>query len=332
MKLLSLVAFACVSAIACAAPIMDGTADAVYGTPLFVQDTQTGFGDSNLGVTNYANGSEIDAIYTYVEGGVLYLLIAGNLESNFNKLELFFDTKSGGQQILLNTNPDVDFNGLNRMAGLIFDNGFEPDYWVGITGGGDPYTMYSNYAELLTDGGGQGYYMGYSSAVSDGTLQGANNPYGYRVTIDNSNIGGVDGGNGPASGAGVTTGVEIAVPLASLGFPWGDIRACIFVNGQGHDFMSNQMAASLGNYNNPGDPAFVDLSVYPNDQFLTIPVNIQGDTDSNGCIDDADLTSVILDYGGPPSGSNGDTDVDDSGIVDDSDITIVILNFNYGCV
>lgn len=56
-----------------------------------------------------------------------------------------------------------------------------------------------------------------------------------------------------------------------------------------------------------------------------------GDTNGDGCVDDLDLTAVILDFGGPPSGSNGDTDVDNTGTVDDADITTVILNYGNGC-
>src|SRR5262245_50817489 len=40
---------------------------------------------------------------------------------------------------------------------------------------------------------------------------------------------------------GVMTGVELAIPLSALGGPSaGSIRIAGFVNGQGHDFVSNQ--------------------------------------------------------------------------------------------
>jgi hypothetical protein len=59
----------------------------------------TRFGDSNLGQVDYANGSELDAAYVYVDmvNSILYLMLTGNLESNFNKLEIFFDTGAGGR-------------------------------------------------------------------------------------------------------------------------------------------------------------------------------------------------------------------------------------------
>lgn len=65
---------------------------------------------------------------------------------------------------------------------------------------------------------------------------------------------------------------------------------------------------------------------------ITGDAGVVGDVDGNGCVDDADLTAVILDYGAPESGNNGNTDVDNSGgDVDDADITIVILKFGNGC-
>lgn len=258
---LPILALAGLSVSASAQIIIDGSLDAGYGSAVVVQNTETQFGDSNLGLIDFANGSELDGAFATIRDGKLYLFLSGNLESNYNKLEVFIDCKPGGQNLLLNNNPDVDFNGLNRMAGLRFDTGFDADYWISVTGGGVPYTMYANYAELLTTGGGQGYYMGSTGAGSDGTLTGGNNnPYGIKVTINNSNTGGVFGGTGTGSGAGVSTGVEYCIPLAALGGPIGDFKICAFVNGGGHDYMSNQILSGMSGGGNLGDPSFVDFN------------------------------------------------------------------------
>lgn len=66
--------------------------------------------------------------------------------------------------------------------------------------------------------------------------------------------------------------------------------------------------------------------------FLTVnsePV-VDGDTNSDGCVDDADITNIILDYGDAPTGSNN-TDLNQDGIVDDADLTEAILNYGNGC-
>jgi hypothetical protein len=79
-------------------PILDGVRDPSYGSANAVQLVQTGFGDANPN-----GGSELDAAYARVEGGTLYLLLTGNLESNFNKLNIFFDSQAGGQNVLQTT-------------------------------------------------------------------------------------------------------------------------------------------------------------------------------------------------------------------------------------
>jgi hypothetical protein len=281
----SIVAIAAtLSAAVFAQPTIDGTRDALYYNLIVEQNTQTGFGDSNLGQVDYANGSELDAAYAYVDmnNQILYLFLAGNLESNFNKLEIFFDTVAGGQNRLRGDNSSVDFGGLNRMGddgsgnGLTFDQGFEADYWIGITGGGSPYALYANWAQLLTSGGGPGYYLGTTGAASDGTLSGGYNPYGIRVTINNSNTGGVDGGTGtvsPGVGASVNTGVELAIPFAAIGITGATlIKVTVFINGAGHDFVSNQVLAGIGGGGNLGEPRNVNFANIPGDQFFYVVV------------------------------------------------------------
>lgn len=265
-----------------AQPTIDGTRDALYGAPIVVQNTPTGFGDSNLGQVDYANGSELDAAYAYVDmtNSILYLFLSGNLESNFNKLEIFFDTVSGGQNRLRGDNSGVDFGGLNRMGddgsgnGLTFDSGFEADYWIGITGGGSSYALYANWAQLPTGGGGPGYYLGTTGAASDGVLTGGTNPDNIRVTINNSNSGGVTSSAAdPAAAAAVATGVELAIPFSAIGVTGaGVIRVSTFINGAGHDFVSNQVLGGIGGGGNLGEPRNVNFANIAGDQFFTIVV------------------------------------------------------------
>src|SRR4051812_24873150 len=98
-----------------AAISVDGTKDAEYGAALAVQTVQTGFGD---------NTSEWNAAYAVVSGGRLNLMLTGNLEANFNKLEIFIDSKSGGQSTFDSSGND----GAQAMDGLVFDSGFTADY------------------------------------------------------------------------------------------------------------------------------------------------------------------------------------------------------------
>ncbi len=194
-----------------ATPTIDGVLDASY-VQIAVQGNQTGFGDNQDDTVEKAFGSELDGLYAVKSGDVLYIFLAGNLETNFNKLELFFDTESGGQNKLRGDNYDVDFNGLNRMGddgsgnGMTFDAGFEADYWFSCTNGGDPTTIYANFVSLNFF---YGDYLGNTFPGSDGFLDGGNNPYNIYCTIDNSNIEGVPGYCKPAGTEDFANGSEL---------------------------------------------------------------------------------------------------------------------------
>lgn len=251
----------------------DGTLDGSYGGALAVQGTQTQFGDASISLSDYANGSELDAAYATISGGVLHLFLSGNLESNFNKIEIYFDTKAGGQNVLRGDNPNVDFDGLNRQSGLKFDAGFSPDYYFTASGGydGSGYRMFGNFSELLTSGGGIGNYLGSNTATTPGPLSGGTNPDNIELTINNSNSAGVSGGCAAASGAGVGTGIELAIPLSAIGNPAGCLSVCAFINGSSHDFLANQVLGGLpAGTCNLGDPHNVDFSQIPGNQYFQV--------------------------------------------------------------
>jgi hypothetical protein len=273
-----------------AVPTIDGQRDTDYGTPLFVQTVGTQFGNATAagGSILQSSGSEINNAHATVANGNLYLFFGGNLESNFNKFDLFIDSRSGGQNQLRGDNPDVEFNNLNRMGfnsatepGLKFDTGFEADHFFTITNGNFPVDSYSSYAELRTTGGGNGFYSGTNGGLNNPLLDtrvdgnGANPALGIQWGLNNSNILGVGSLGNPndSDPATVTTGIEIVIPLSYLGDPQAGVKVLAFVNGGGHDFLSNQVAATIpttqGNF---GEPRLVDFSTVTGDQFLSVSV------------------------------------------------------------
>lgn len=330
--------------------VMDGMADAAYGDAILVQQVQTQFGNADIGETGFCNGSEIDGLYAVVEGDTLYLLVAGNLESNYNKLEVFFDAMPDeGQNPILGDNPDVDFGALNRMGrfedgdtgevqpGLTFDDGFLADFWLTFTGGAGapdkkgvtPYDTYMSYAELLTGGGASGLsgFAGPGSFGAAGVLATDNL---IEIAIDNSNTAGVTGGDQPEpdGGAGVSTGIEIAIPLAVLGHVAGDdIRICAFVNGSGHDFLSNQVMGPILSGGNLGEPRFVNFADINGDQFAVVETEggggggCPGDFNDDGIVNGADFGSLLAAWGdcsGCPEDINGD------GVVNGADVGLIL--------
>lgn len=322
--------------------VVDGTAEKAYGAALAVQNVQTQFGNATQGLINLAFGSEIDGLFTRVEGGVLYVVVAGNFESNFNKLELFLDTRPGGQNKLRGNNPDVEFNGLNRMGddgtgnGLTFDECFTADFFFtannGIPGGGS-WSTYANIAQILTDGGGTGAFLGVGGA---GSAIINNVDYGVQVGLNNSNIAGVDSGTGPADGTGVRTGFEVALPLSLIGVdPVSpqNIKICAFINGGGHNFASNQFIGALGpNTSNLGEPRLINLSTIPGNQYAVVTL-VQGQPDcpsTNTCPPDlngdrivggADLTTLLAAWGTAAADINGD------GTTNGSDLTVLLAGW-----
>jgi PEP-CTERM motif len=252
-----------------------------------VQTVQTQFGD---------NFSELDAAYAQITGGVLYLTLTGNLESNFNKLNIFIDSVAGGENVLTadanngGTNPEND-NWANKHAGMTFGTGFAADYMLILRNGnfgGDRFDI-----DFATVGGGLGAFEA-ASDVFGGSLTGSNAaalPSGIGVAFDNSNAAGILGGTGaadPVAAQAVQTGIELAIPLASIGNPnIADIKVSAMVNGANHDFLSNQILSGLpagtgnlggdGAGNFTGDLSLIDLNDFGNtsndiedDQFFTV--------------------------------------------------------------
>jgi hypothetical protein len=338
------------SASAFAQIAIDGTAEAAYGVPAGIQSVGTDFANSTDALRGTCNGSEIDAIYGKVDaaGGYLYLVIAGNLQSNFNKLEIFIDSKPGGQNALRSDNANVDYNGLNRMGpdpvnalpGLKFDAGFEPDLYFTCTGGNAPYTLYANFAQLLTDGGGVGEYIG--SSVTDATTGNIlidDATFGLQAAMDNSNVAGVDSlGGASSSGAGVTTGLELRIPLISI-LGWdgiSPIKVCAFVNGGGHDYASNQFIGALpdgqGNLGGDGSGVYLggdtaalrfDLANFAGNQFVTIgggtpPPTCPADLDGDNFVGGSDLGNLLGAWG--VCGAVCPADFDGDGVVSGSDL------------
>ncbi len=282
----SLMAAACgaMSSAAVAQPVLDGTRDALYGSPRSLQTVQTGFGDANPN-----GGSELDAAYARVQGGFLYLMLTGNLENNFNKLNIFIDSQAGGQNVLQNdtnnggTNPPND-GWAGKHAGFTFDNGFDADYMLILRNGnfgGDRFDM-----DFATIGGGAAAFE--TAAMVFGASLTGSNPNamtnGIGIAFDRSNTAGVVGGSDAAdqvAAAAVTTGIELAIPLAAIGNPIGEFRISAMINGSNHDYLSNQFLGGLtppqGNLGGDGMGGFngtvgmINLNNFAGDQYFVVP-------------------------------------------------------------
>ncbi len=249
---------------------VDGTRDAGYGSALALQTVETQFGD---------NESEWNGGYATIDGGKLYIMLTGNLSGNFNKLEVFIDSKAGGQSVFDSSgNDDAD-----RMDGMVFDVGFTADYHIISrrgNAGSDKFDV--DFADL-----GAQTFSAYAD-VFGGTQTGSGatgtgvNASAIGVAYDNSNVAGVLGGTAAAdqvAAAAVTTGLELEIDLADIGYVGGPINIMVGQNGDGHHFWSNQflggLAAPQGNLGGDGAGNFdgfgdIDLTAFAGDQFFTL--------------------------------------------------------------
>ena len=96
----------------------------------------------------------------------------------------------------------------------------------------------------------------------------------------------------------------------------------MFVNGGGHDFVSNQILAPLGGGSNLGEPRAINFANIPSDQFFVISnggggTSCPADLNLDGEVDSADLGAVLAAWGTPEADldGNGDTDSADLGVV-----------------
>ncbi|MEO1495753.1 MAG: PEP-CTERM sorting domain-containing protein [Planctomycetota bacterium] len=181
---------------ASAQPTMDGSIvgdETFYGGALSTQPTQTQFGDNSSAdlVATADGGSELNQVFGRIDGDTLYVMITGNLETNFNKLSVFVDSVAGGVNQLDGDNLPASVDGfccgqsdpnvpvtdgaLQRMDGLGFDTGFDADYFFTFSNGSEGvrpdgpdrrnfWAINATYAELGAGASGDFQALGYQTA------------------------------------------------------------------------------------------------------------------------------------------------------------------------
>ena len=196
-----------VSSIPSAMISVDGTADAGYGAAVFTQGNYTGFGDNGDATDIGGGGSEIDRIFVAQDASNIYVMVAGNLESNGNGLDLYFDTdgNASGAETLGAGDGSGGFIG---NAGTTFDGGvsdaFRPDYVVSIDSTDDdmdgmtpnvPRAFIGSYNAftLSWQVDLSGTLAGYGAANGGDVAGGDGGAAVLGLAVDNNNIAGVIG-------------------------------------------------------------------------------------------------------------------------------------------
>ncbi|MCC6285978.1 MAG: PEP-CTERM sorting domain-containing protein [Phycisphaerales bacterium] len=271
MKAISVFALsACVGA-AGAQVIDGGSFNAEYGPSIWSQTTGTSFGNSTDPGPLNSNGSEIDALYVRAVGTDFYVGVAGNLETNFNKLNLVLDFRAGGQNTL------SGLPNLGNLDGLTLDTGFDADVVLSYTNGNPPQAGtgsggFEHYLDGASVGGGGGFLGG-------GTLAGNTPLIGFldgavvSVMSNHSNTGGVNTLGNPfdSNPALVDTGIEWYIDLGTLGWDGTSaVKIAGWVNGSNNDFLSKQIIGENDpNQNHYGSPGGVNFQNVPGLQYVT---------------------------------------------------------------
>jgi len=263
-----------------AAAAIDGTDFAnQYGPAIWTQNVGTQFGNNANPDPRAADGSEIDALYTRISGGKLLVGVAGNLSTDFNKLNLLVDFRTGGQNQL------NGLGSLGNLNGLTLDAGFDADLILSYTAGGAGNTgsgNFEHYLDAANIGGFDGFAGGGELAFNEPLVA---NIDGAEVIVDsnNANTGGVAnlGESFTSDPGSVTTGVEFSIDIAALGWNYGDeIRIAGWINGASNDFLSNQVIGGFtdsnqGNLGGDGAGNFtgnvggVNFQNFDGDQFVS---------------------------------------------------------------
>ena len=270
----------CLSIAAQAMPTVNGVlGPGEYGPAISVQAVETQFGD---------NFSELNAAYARVANGHLFLMLTGNLEGNFNKLNIFIDSQAGGQNVISGASNPPNDGWAAAHNGMQFDAGFEPDYLLILRNGAGKFDLdYAIIGGSATDFDSFEDVFGGTQEGSGVTGAGPSLGFSFMLGFDNSNVAGIGGGTGPAdqtAALAVTTGIEIGIPLAAIGNPafGSDVHISAMVNGSSHNFLSNQFLGPLqpgqGNLGGDGAGTFtgglsdINLNSFQGQQFFTVVI------------------------------------------------------------
>jgi len=258
--------------------IMDGTRDALYGDAVATQTVNTVWGD---------NGDELDAAYVHVQNGRLFLMLTGNLSDNWNKSEIFIDST---EAVTTNVLDAEGTDGTDFMDGLTFDAGFSPDYHLyARRGAGNLFSL--DMVELGTANVSEyGNVLNWSMEGYANTGTGAANASPIGIAYDNSNTNGLVFGTNAVDVAAVlavTNGLELSIALSDIGNP-GVVRISVFINGENHDWISNQILGGLvpeqgalgrdglggdGGGTLTNDLSSINFNNFPGEQFFTVKIS-----------------------------------------------------------
>jgi len=239
-----------------------------YGSALAVQTINTGFGNSPGG-GDATVGSELDAGYGVISGGNLYLFLSGNFENNGNHLNVFIGSSDVPGQNVLNIGSSNEAN----MNGSTFSPGFNANYMIDINDYAG--TAYTDGFSLPNGGQASQAYLGGVPSQASGVYSNWNlGPFSLALNNTHTSTMGAAGAalSGATSGAATTTGLELTIPLSTIGSPAGAVMVMADINGGGDSYLSNQFLPGLPvGTGNLGNPAVFNFGSTAGEYFTVVP-------------------------------------------------------------
>jgi hypothetical protein len=220
---------------------LNGTLSGFYGSALAVQTINTGFGNS-AGGGDATGGSELDAGYGTISGGNLYLFLSGAFENNGNHLNIFIGSSDVAGQNTLNISPSTE----SSMNGSLFSPGFNPNYMIDVNDFSG--TAYTDGFSLPNGGTASQAFLGGVPSQASGVYSNWNlGPFSLALNNTLTSTMGAAGAalSGATSGTNATTGIELTIPLATIGSPSGAVMVMADINGGGDGYLSNQFLPGL---------------------------------------------------------------------------------------
>jgi hypothetical protein len=159
------------------------------------------------------------------------------------------------------------------MNGSVFSPGFSPNYMIDVNDFSG--TAYTDGFSLPNGGQATQAYLGGVPSQASGVYSNWNlGPFSLALNNTHTSTMGTAGAalSGATSGANTTTGMELTIPLSTIGNPGGAVMVMADINGGSDGYLSNQFLPGLPvGTGNLGPATTFNFGSTPGQYFTVVP-------------------------------------------------------------